>query len=636
MKRHWFSMLGCATVLLATTVAAADPWQEAQGYNFGQPRTALATLEDQMRTAKPAELRTIEARLVAVLQSPQATQDCRDWACRQLRQVGTARSVPALAALLADKQLSTVARLALQSIPGPEVDAALRQALPRLSGDQQAGVMQTLGARRDRQAVPLLAPLASNANPVVAEMALYALGHIGGTEAVAAIQQAKVPAPLVRYRCDALLRAAAEMPPAQAAGICATVLAESADPVVKIAALRALAASESNKAGPAILAATKSPDKRLRLAAVQLACAPGSQVLGELLGRAPSLPADAQIAFLTLVDAPTALPCVLAATRSTQADVAQAAAVALGRIGDASVVGPLLDLCATAQGPTQAAARASLAKLRAKPTDALLIEAIEKRSGPVRAEAARVLGARNATHAVPALLKIAAVDRTIRGSALEAVGLLADTTSLPALLGLLTTTTDQADRDAAQAAVTAVCRRAEDQASAAGAVVAALSGTDVETRCSLLAIVAGIPSAPSLNALRRAVKDADATVRAAAIRGLAGWPEPVVLDDLVAIARSADRPAPKVLALRGIARLATIPDQRPAAQTARVLAESLTLAARPEEKRLVLAALGEVADDAALTAALGCLGDKQVQLEAATAVVRVAIESVKGKTHGLG
>jgi HEAT repeat protein len=447
---------------------------------------------------------------------------------------------------------------------------------------------------------------------------------MGGAEAVAALQQAKVPAPLARYRCDALLRAAAEAPPTQAAGVCAAVLAESADPVVKIAALRALAASESSKAGPAILAATKSPDKRLRLAAVQLACTPDSQVLGALLGRVPSLPADAQLAFLALVDNPAALPCVLAETRSTQADVAQAAAVALGRIGDANVVAPLLDLAATATGPVQTAARASLAKLRAKPTDTLLIEAAEKRSGPVRAEAVRALGARNATHAVPALLKIASVDRTIRGSALEAVGLLADTTSLPALLGLLTTATDQAERDAAQAAVTAVCRRAPNQAAAAGAVVAALPGTDLETRCSLLAIAAGMPCAPSLSALRVAVKDADATVRAAAIRGLAGWPDPAVLDELVAIARPADRPAHRVLALRGIARLATLPGPRPAAQTARLLAESLTLATRPEEKRLVLGALGEVADGAALTAALGCLDDKQVELEAATATVRIA------------
>ena len=55
-----------------------------------------------------------------------------------------------------------MARLALQSIPGEKVDEALRQALAELQGDLKAGVIQTLGDRRDRLAVPLLAPLAGD------------------------------------------------------------------------------------------------------------------------------------------------------------------------------------------------------------------------------------------------------------------------------------------------------------------------------------------------------------------------------------------------------------------------------------------------------------------------------------------
>jgi HEAT repeat protein len=624
MKRPLLHILSVAAAVFAATAALADPWKDVLGYKLGQPRTALSTIEDQIRASKPGQLRATEDRLLAVLKSSEATVDCRDWACRQLRQAGSERSVPALAARLADKELSTVARFALQGIPGPAVDAALRDAVPRLSGDLKAGAIQTLGARRDRQAVPLVGPLAGDANTVVAEMALYALGNIGGPEALAAIRKAKVPPRLTGYRFHAMLLAAEQLEAAEAAGVYAAVLAESADAVVKVAALRGLVRSDRAKAGSAIEAALQSTSKRLRLAAVRLACERGRpELLTQVLPRVASLPADAQVTFLTLVDDSAALPSVLALARCDVEPVAQAAVVAMGRIGDARVVSPLLEL-ACAKGPVQAAARSGLEKLRAKQAGAMLVTAAEQAGSPARPEAIRALGARGATQAVSTLLKIAAADRTVRVPALVALGALADAKTLPALLKLLTTATEAADRDAAQAAVVATCRRLDNSATAADAVSAAIPGSSVETRAALLAIVAGMPSAKSLAALRAAVKDPDATVRTAAIRGLAGWPDPVALDDLLAIARGADRPAPKVLALRGIVRLATISGQRPSAQSAKILVESLALCARPEEKRLVLGALGEMADEASLAAALGCLADRQVEVEAATAAVRIA------------
>ncbi len=137
--------------------AAADPFAAVLQYTFDQPRTAVMAIEAKIRQAKPAELRQIEERLLAILRSPQATSDAKAWACRQLRQAGSERSAEALAGLLADPKLATYARLALQSIPGGKVDAVLRDAVGRLEGEQKVGVILTLGARADqRAALPCL------------------------------------------------------------------------------------------------------------------------------------------------------------------------------------------------------------------------------------------------------------------------------------------------------------------------------------------------------------------------------------------------------------------------------------------------------------------------------------------------
>ena len=62
------------------------------------------------------------------------------------------RSAP----LLLDEQLTSWARIALEVIPGPEADAALREAMGKLSGRHRIGVINSIGFRRDAAAVTAL------------------------------------------------------------------------------------------------------------------------------------------------------------------------------------------------------------------------------------------------------------------------------------------------------------------------------------------------------------------------------------------------------------------------------------------------------------------------------------------------
>jgi hypothetical protein len=66
--------------------------------------------------AAPADA---EQALIAVLESTKSAAE-KAAACRGLKPIATAKSVPALASLLADKDLSHWARLVLESMPCPE------------------------------------------------------------------------------------------------------------------------------------------------------------------------------------------------------------------------------------------------------------------------------------------------------------------------------------------------------------------------------------------------------------------------------------------------------------------------------------------------------------------------------------
>jgi len=103
--------------------------------------------------------------------------------------IGTAASVPSLAALLGDADNSHMARFALERIPAAEAAQALRDALSTVPASLQIGMIESLGGRGDAASVPALARLLTG-DAKLATAAATALGHIHTPEALAALSSA--------------------------------------------------------------------------------------------------------------------------------------------------------------------------------------------------------------------------------------------------------------------------------------------------------------------------------------------------------------------------------------------------------------------------------------------------------------
>ncbi|NLV42866.1 MAG: HEAT repeat domain-containing protein, partial [Candidatus Hydrogenedentes bacterium] len=126
---------------------------------------------------------------VAVLQSDAPLFE-KNEACRLLSTSGNVDAILVLETLLADESLSDMARYALEPMPGTEADAALRRALKTTSGKLKAGVVTSLGVRRDVSAVPEIIPLLNDEDGYVKEAAARTLGRIGAPEGVSALESA--------------------------------------------------------------------------------------------------------------------------------------------------------------------------------------------------------------------------------------------------------------------------------------------------------------------------------------------------------------------------------------------------------------------------------------------------------------
>jgi hypothetical protein len=160
----------------------------------------------------PKPARGEEAELIAVLKS-KAPRELRANACRRLSLVGTRECVPALAALLGDEAMGHMARYALEPIPDPAVDAALRDALRELKGRPLVGVIGSIGVRRDAEAVDRLAGLLKDGDAEVAQAAAKALGRIGTDPAVKVLESGLADAPPANWPAfyEGLFRAADAM-----------------------------------------------------------------------------------------------------------------------------------------------------------------------------------------------------------------------------------------------------------------------------------------------------------------------------------------------------------------------------------------------------------------------------------------
>jgi HEAT repeat protein len=176
-------------------------------FKLGTDSTGLIPIERAVmevhgnETARAA----LEKRLISYLASSYSSVT-RSFVCRQLVLIGSAASVPAVSPLVLDEELSVHARSALQRIPGPESEKALRDALGQAKGRTRIGVINSVAARRDAASTQVLIKILGE-DPASAAAAAKALGEIGTPEAAKALTAArgKGPAPVQQAVVDGTL-----------------------------------------------------------------------------------------------------------------------------------------------------------------------------------------------------------------------------------------------------------------------------------------------------------------------------------------------------------------------------------------------------------------------------------------------
>ncbi len=591
---------------------------------------ALAAAQDASdKTAKAAK----EQKLLAVLGSNAPLFD-KARACQQLAVVGGKKAVPALAKLLGDKTLGDYARFALEPIDDPSVDAALREAMGKLKGRGLAGVVNSIGVRRDAKAVGGLKKLVGDPAKGASPQALAALGRIATDEAVETIRQtlAKGPASLRVPAADACLAAAerlsAQKKLQEAAKLYDIVRKADVPPHLRTAATyHAILARGTGGAG-LLVEQLKAKDPAMVAVALRAARKlPGPDVSKALAAELPKMKPHLQVLVIkVLVDrgAPIARGEIAALAASDTLEVRLESLKALGRIGDASAVAVLVK-AAGAGGKEAAVARGSLRILKAPGADAAILAGMKNAASELRIELINVLADRRYAAATPVLLNQAtAADAELTKAVFKALGVLGGAKDIPAMLKLLADVKgDSADQ--AETAIVRIAARIPDPAKRADAVAAALGSTKkAAERASLVRVLGRIGGQKAYDAVAAAARDADPGVTDAGIRALAAWPDGRAEAALLDLAKNTPDRTHRVLALRGYVRLLPLATDRQPREAARKYAEVLAIAGDADSRKLVLSGLAKVAHGDALKLAMEQLGKPGVRAEAGLAAVSIA------------
>jgi len=617
--------------------------EQLKTYDYGQGDEALRAIEMHLgRLATDSDKTELARRLAAILAGDKTPAAAKTFICQQFLVIGGEAQVPLLAKMLEDPQTAEIARYTLEAIPGEASLAAIRAALDRLKDMPLVGAINSLGIRRDAQAVDRLIKLLANSDPLVAGAAAEALGKIATRPAAAALGQAQVPARSTAALHNAQLQCAERLAAddaASAATLYQQVWASNRPPRWRVAGLVGLTKVAPDKASPVVLESLAADDPVVQATAVRLTRQlPGPQVTAALLQRLEQLDVTGQVLVLGILAERgdrSAAAAVIARIDDKNVPVQVAAIQAIGPLGDASMADRLAQLAATGAGTVQQAARASLARLSGPDVEPKLLAMISTGEPALRVEVCRALAARRAAAAAPALLKAAGgAEPSVRVAALDALAAVAGGDSYTELIRLAVEAPTPQDAEAAEHAILAAGERLPTLAERVSPVLAALLSAPAAARPGLVRILGRFGGPEALQAVRARLADADAALRDAAVRALVAWPDPSAADDLLDVARTAESTTHRVLAVRGYLRLAA--ELKDETARLKMLEQVRPIATNVQSKRMLLGALSEAADSAALHVVVAMLDDAEVRDEAAVAALKIARGLVRKDRAAVG
>ena len=539
-----------------------------------------------------------EKELIIVLQTGAPPE--KAIACKQLAIHGSKAAVPELAKLLADEQLASWARIALEAIPDPAADEALRKGLEPLKGRLAIGTINSIGVRRDAGAIAPLTARLKDQDAAVASAAAVALGRVGNPAATQTLRQSLAGAPAgvrsaVAEGCILCAeRLMADGKGKEAAEIYDEVRRADVPKPRKLEATRGAILARKTDGIPLLIEQLNSPDKGfLNIGLTAARELPGREVADALAAELARTSADrAALLLYAMADRKDSVvsPAVLAAMKGGDKEVQIAAITVVGRSGDASSVATLLELATAADAELAQAAIAALGTLPGEKVNAEIAARLPQADGKSLSVLIETVGQRRIPATAALVKSLANADPAIRSAALKALGETIGPKELSVLIGEVLAPKNPDDAKVAGRALQAACVRMADREACAAELAAAIPRAALPAKKDLLTVLGAMGGPKALATIAATMNGGDEELQDAGSRLLGEWMTADAAPVLLEQAKTASGDKYQVRAMRAYIRIArqfAMPDK----QRSEMCQRALEAAGRADEQKLILAVL---------------------------------------------
>jgi HEAT repeat protein len=629
-------LVAVGTAAVAQDQPAADPYAAVMKRDFGTAIDEMTAIEKEIESAPADRYPAFEDKLIAILNAPDATKPGKQFACQMLRIVGSPKCIPAVAALLTDEQLSHIARYVLLPMKNPAADTALRVALTQTTGPVRIGIVNTLGDRKDREALNAVAALVGSGDELTGRACLNAIGKIGGVPAEVTLERLKPPAPLNEAWALAYLHTAENLIASgdhTHPGKMLRRLLTPENPIaVRAAALDAYALDQKERSVPLIIQNLSSPEGIMRRSAMSaVIAAPGHRATIELSKQLKSVPNDVKPELLEALasrgDAIGVTDTVNKLTADADPVVRKAAVLALGKLGNNSSVALLAPMLKDSDSRRDALQ--ALGQLNGPGVVPAMVQSASTGDPEVRSALLTVLAQRGQIEALPAFrTSLADPDPKIRRAGVAGLSALGALEDMKPLADRMASAADDSEREDLGGAMTAIGLRTQDENARCAAALQALNGAAPATKVALLAVLASLGGDRALQTVQASLAE-NGDVHNAALRGLAEWPTSAPMAALKAAAKDETDKSNRIVALRGYIKMIGGSPQQPA-EKVQSYKDAIAMSERPDEKRQAFAGLAETGAIESLTVIQPFLDDPDVRNEAYLAYERLG-EALSGR-----
>jgi len=401
---------------------------------------------------------------------------------------------------------------------------------------------------------------------------------------------------------------------------------------IKGAALTTLAEIAGDAALPDLMKAADSDWEEVRFPALRAAAKlDGDAARTALLDKLKSAAApEITVDVLTVLGYrkdPTTLDAVLAQFASEQLPAKLAAINAASQIDRGRAIPQLMKIFSQEGEELLNAAIEQLARAEYEALSSAIPAALKEASPSGQAALVGLVARRRMTEHSELVYELTqAKAATVRTAAFKSLETLSTPQDLPRLLDILLAAKRESDRNASRRAYVATAKKLPEGPARSELALSRYKSATPEQQILLLETLPPLGGAEALAVVREAAVNRLPEIKEAGIRGLSEWPTTEALPDLLKIAESATEEKLQVFAVRGLSRLAgELKDKRD--EQMNVLKTAMAASKRPDEKKLVLSALGEVRTTDSLNLVAPALDQQDVAPEAAGAVANIVLNN---------